>query len=255
MIKEIHKSLMGKVALVTGAGRGIGEAIAKLLAVKGAKVIVNDIDFNLAKKVANEIKKSREEAFAVKADVVKIEEVSQMVGVIVEKYGGIDILVNNAGVLRSTRIEEIGEDEWNLVIDVNLKGTFNCSRTILPLMKKRREGRIVNLSSSAGKSVSTLGGPHYTAAKAGILGLTRHMAKESAPYGINVNAVCPGLIDTEMVRKNVSPSKLKTYEKSFPISRLGTPMEVAALVFFLVSEESSYITGASIDINGGDLMI
>lgn len=254
-MEEIEKALAKKVALVTGAGKGIGAAIAKRLALEGTKVAVNDINFNLARTVAEKIQENGGEAFAIKADVIKADEVSRMVDAIVEKYVTIDILVNNAGVLRSTRLEEIKEEEWNLVIDVNLKGTFNCSQAVLPLMREKEGGRIVNLSSSAGKSVSTLGGAHYTAAKAGILGLTRHMAKESAPYGINVNAVCPGLIDTEMVRKNVSSSRLTAYERSFPISRLGTPAEVAALVFFLVSEESSYITGASIDINGGDLMI
>lgn len=169
-------------------------------------------------------------------------------------HGSSDILVNCAGVLRTTRIDAITSAEWDLVLDVNLKGTFLCSQAVLPAMKEREYGRIVNISSSAGRSVSTLGGAHYTAAKAGVLGFTRALAKEVARFGITANAICPGLIDTEMARSNCSPERLRAYEESFPISRLGTPQEVATLVLFLVSD-AAYITGASVDINGGDLML
>ena len=133
----------------------------------------------------------------------------------------------------------------------NLNGSFLCSKAVLPIMKANNFGRIVNMSSSAGRSVSTLGGVHYTAAKAGVLGLTRGMAKEVAPFGITVNAICPGLIDTEMARENCTPEQLRAYEESFPIPRLGTPEEVAQLIIFLAID-AAYITGASIDINGGD---
>jgi NAD(P)-dependent dehydrogenase (short-subunit alcohol dehydrogenase family) len=138
---------------------------------------------------------------------------------------------------------------------VNLKGTFLCSQAALAPMRAGGWGRIVNFSSTAGKSVSTLGGPHYTAAKAGILGFTRHLAREVARQGITVNAVCPGLIDTEMVRSTVGPERIAAYAGGFPIPRLGTPAEVAELVAFLCSERAAYITGASLDINGGDLTI
>ena len=169
--------------------------------------------------------------------------------------GDLHILVNNAGVLRPTRVVDIEEDEWDLVVNVNLKGTYLCSRAALPPMQQEGWGRIVNFSSTAGKNVSTVGGAHYTAAKAGILGFTRHLAKEMAPFGITVNAVCPGLIDTEMVRSTISGERAKEYADGFPIARMGEPWEVAELVAFLASGRASYITGASLDINGGGLMI
>jgi len=253
-ISKMEK-LKGKVAIVTGAAQGMGEAVAKLFAQEGAKVVVNDLSEQKAKKVVEEIKSGGGEALAIKADVTDSEGIFRMAEETVARFGTIHILINNAGILRSTKTEEISEEEWDLVINVNLKGTFLCSKVVLPVMKKNRYGRIVNFSSSAGRSVSTLGGVHYTAAKAGVLGFTRQLAKEVASFGINVNSVCPGLIDTEMVRNNCSPEKLRDYERSFPISRLGRPEEVADLVLFLVSDESSYITGASLDINGGDLML
>jgi len=247
--------LKGKVAIITGAGQGMGESVAKLFAKEGAKVVVNDINENKAKMVAEEIRSEAKEALAIRADVTNRREVSRLVEKTVEEFGTVHILINNAGILRSSKIEAISEEEWDLVLNINLKGTFLCSKAVLPIMKKNRYGRIVNFSSSAGRSVSTLGGIHYTAAKAGILGLTRQMAKEVAAFNINVNSVCPGLIDTEMVRDNCPPERLRHYEESFPIPRLGRPEEVARLVLFLVSDSSSYITGASLDINGGDLML
>jgi NAD(P)-dependent dehydrogenase (short-subunit alcohol dehydrogenase family) len=189
-----------------------------------------------------------------KTDVTKENEVAEMVEATIAHYGTVGILVNNVGILYPTRIDNITKAEWDEVIDVNLNGSFLCSKAVLPIMKANNFGRIINMSSSAGRSVSTLGGVHYTAAKAGVLGLTRGMAKEVAPFGITVNAICPGLIDTEMARENCSPEQLRAYEASFPIPRLGTPEEVAQLIFFLVMD-APYITGASIDINGGDLMM
>ena len=157
--------------------------------------------------------------------------------------------------MRPTKVIDIEEDEWDFVVDVNLKGTYLCSRAVLPTMREGGWGRIVNFSSTAGKNVSTVGGAHYTAAKAGILGFTRHLAKEEAGHGITVNSVCPGLIDTEMVRTTIDEARTKVYADSFPIQRLGQPAEVAELVAFLASDRAAYITGASLDINGGDLMI
>jgi NAD(P)-dependent dehydrogenase (short-subunit alcohol dehydrogenase family) len=173
----------------------------------------------------------------------------------ITNFGVAHILVNNAGILRPTAVIDIEEDEWDLVVSVNLRGTYLCSRAALPTMREAGWGRIVNFSSTAGKNVSTVGGAHYTAAKAGILGFTRHLAKEEAGYGITVNSVCPGLIDTEMVRTTIDPDLTKAYAASFPIPRLGEPEEVAELVAFLASDRAAYITGASLDINGGDLMI
>ncbi|MCF7809407.1 SDR family oxidoreductase [bacterium] len=241
--------LNNKVAIVTGAAQGMGRAIAEMLSAKGAQVAVVDTDENKAISVAERIK-----GVAITADVSKSEDVNNMIKIVMERFGNVDILVNNAGIVRTSRIENIDYDEWKLVLDVNLNGVFLCTKAVLGIMNAQQFGRIVNISSSAGRSVSTLGGAHYTTSKAGVLGFTRAVAKEVAPFGITVNAICPGLIDTEMVHQHCSPEQTQAYLNSFPIPRLGTPEEVAQLVCFLVSE-AAYITGASIDINGGDLMI
>ena len=244
----------GKVGIVTGAGRGMGRAVAQRLAAGGARVVVNDLDADSAEHTAAEIGDGSK-AFAVPGDITSSRDVRRIVDSALERYGGVHILVNNAGVLRPTAVIDIEEDEWDLVVGVNLKGTYLCSRAVLPAMQRTGWGRIVNFSSTAGKNVSTVGGAHYTAAKAGILGFTRHLAKEAASYGITVNSVCPGLIDTEMVRSTISEERARAYAESFPIARLGEPREVAELVAFLASDRAAYITGASLDINGGGLMI
>jgi NAD(P)-dependent dehydrogenase (short-subunit alcohol dehydrogenase family) len=244
-----------KVAVVTGAAQGIGRAIAQLLGRRAAKIVVNDISEQQAATTAAAIRKQGGTAIEVIADVTNAADVERMISVVVRKFSTIHILVNNAGVLRPTRLPHISEAEWDLVLSSNLKGTFLCSQAVLPYFVEQRWGRIVNVSSTAGKSVSTLGGVHYTAAKAGVLGLTRAFAKEMARYNIRVNAVCPGLVNTEMVRNNVSSEQLQSFVAGFPISRMCEPEEVAELVSFLLSDGSNYITGASFDINGGDLMI
>ena len=241
--------LSEKVAIVTGAAQGMGKSIAEALLTEGAKVVLCDINEDKILSTAEKLN-----AYGMMVDVTNEENVHHMVQTVIGKYGTVDILVNNAGILRPTRIDSITKKEWDLVLDVNLNGTFLCTKAVLSTMKEKKFGRIINMSSSAGRSVSTLGGAHYTAAKAGVLGLTRAVAKEVAPYGITANAICPGLIDTEMVRSDCSADQIKAYENSFPICRLGTPEEVANLVLFLAAD-AAYITGASIDINGGDLMI
>ena len=216
---------------------------------------VNDLLPDDAQRVADELREVGTEALAVPGDVTNRSDVIDMVNQATDSLGAVHILINNAGVLRPTAVIDIEEDEWDFVVGVNLKGTYLCSRAVLPTMRSQGWGRIVNFSSTAGKNVSTVGGAHYTAAKAGILGFTRHLAKEEAGYGITVNSVCPGLIDTEMVRDTISDDRADAYAASFPIQRLGLPEEVAELVAFLASDRASYITGASLDINGGDLMI
>jgi len=241
--------LRGKVAIVTGAAQGMGRAIAQMLSGEGSKVIICDTDVEKGEKFTAEI-----DALFVKCDVANAVNVSVMVEQTVERFGTVDILVNNAGIMYPTRIDDISKDEWDRVLDVNLNGVFHCTKAVLGIMKEQKFGRIVNISSSAGRSVSTLGGAHYTTSKAGVLGFTRAVAKEVAPFGITVNAICPGLIDTDMVRLECSPERIAEYEHSFPIPRMGTPEEVAKLALFLVAD-ADYITGASIDINGGDLMM
>lgn len=245
----------GRAAIVTGGGRGIGRKVAELLASRGARVLITDISGPSAEEAAGGVRETGGTAISVQADVVQASAVQRMVGAAVERFGGVDILVNNAGYLRPTPVTDIPEDEWDHVIDVNLKGTFLCSQAVLPTMRSAGYGRIVNLSSTAGKNVSTVGGAHYTAAKAGVLGLTRHLASEVARDGITVNAVCPGLIDTEMVRSTINEERVRAYADSFPIPRLGTPEEVAELIAFLASDRAAYITGAAFDITGGDLMV
>lgn len=252
MQKRLHK----KIALITGAGRGMGRTIAERFAAEGAALALNDLDLKPLQAVAAALKKKYgARTLSVMGSVTDPADVNRMVRDTLKMFGRIDILVNNAGILYPTRILDIPLEEWRRVMAVNVDGVFHVTQAVLKPMIRRRYGRIVNMSSSAGRSVSTLGGAHYTASKAAVLGLTRAVAKEVARHGITCNAVCPGLIDTAMVRQTVNREKIQAYERSFPIPRLGTPREVADLILFLSSDESAYITGASIDINGGDLMI
>ena len=226
------------------------------LAKEGARVAVIDINGPAAKAVAEEARQCGAEAIDVPGDVSHAQDVSRVVEETISRFGRIDILVNNAGISSTTRpLETIADDEWSKVIDVNLKGVFLFMRAVLPHMKKQRSGKIVNVSSSAGRSVSTFCGAHYTASKAGVLGLSRHAALEAAPFNINVNAVAPGTIDTPMLREDASEELIAEEARNIPLGRLGTEEDEANLVAFLASEEASFITGATIDINGGDLII
>ena len=245
----------GKVAVVTGGGQGMGRSVAQRLAAGGARVAVNDINAAAAENTASRIVEVGGEAVAVVGDVASANDVRRIMSKTLDTFSAIHILVHAAGVLRRTPISDIEESEWDLVINVSLKGAYLCTRAVLPAMKRASWGRIINFSSTAGKTVSTLGGPHYTAAKTGLLGLTRAVAKEVAQHGITVNAVCPGLVDTEMVRGTIGEDRVKAFTERFPIKRVGEPWEVAELVAFLASERAAYITGSSLDINGGDLMI
>lgn len=243
------------VAVVTGGGRGIGLACARRLAEGGAAVALLDVNELQVEDAAAGLRKAGHIAVGVVVDVTSEAQVEEAVTSVFAELGSPTILLNSAGILRATRFLDITEREWVEVVDVSLKGSFLCAKACLPSMIEHGWGRVINFSSTAGKSVSTLGGAHYTAAKAAVLGLTRALAKESAEHGICVNAICPGLIDTEMARETCGEDRLGAYAASFPIRRLGQPDEVAALVAFLCSQEADYITGAAFDINGGDLMV
>jgi 3-oxoacyl-[acyl-carrier protein] reductase len=247
--------LDGRVSLVTGAGRGIGRAVAAALVNAGAKAVVADIDEGGALQTAVELGGPTQHVTGTFLDVTDRGSVTLVIERIQETLGRLDILINNAGIMYRTRFLDIDLKEWDETMRTNLTGVFQCTQAVVPMMIENNFGRIVNISSSAGRSVSTLGGAHYTASKAGLLGFTRAVAKEVAPMGITVNAVCPGLIDTKMARETTSLEELQKYIGSFPVGRLGTPEEIGHLVLFLCSEAAAYITGASIDINGGDLMI
>jgi len=248
----VHQDFTGKVALITGAARGLGRATAVRFLERGASVAVNVRGAERAAEVARQL---GEGAFAVPGDVADSASVQEIVQRTLDRFGRLDILVNNAALALSTRFEQISEEEWRRAMDVNVTAPFLLIRAVVPAMKAAGSGRIVNISSTAGKTVSTLGGAHYTTSKAALLGLTRAAAKELGRYGITVNAVCPGLFDTELTRENATPADLAAYARTFPIQRLGEPVEVADLICFLASDQAGYITGASLDINGGDLMV
>jgi NAD(P)-dependent dehydrogenase (short-subunit alcohol dehydrogenase family) len=196
-----------------------------------------------------------ERALAVPGDVAAEGVPDEIVRRTVERFGRIDILVNNAAMARSTRFGDLSASEWRETLEVNLTAPFLLTKAVLPTMKARHYGRIVNISSTAGRMVSTLGGAHYTASKAGLLGLTRAAAKELGKFGITVNAICPGMIDTELTHEHADPDLLERLAAGYPVPRLGTSLEVADLICFAASEAAGYITGAAIDINGGDLMM
>jgi NAD(P)-dependent dehydrogenase (short-subunit alcohol dehydrogenase family) len=241
----------GRVAVVTGAWRGLGRAAAARLHERGASVAVNVRDRERAEAMA---KKIGERAFAVPGDVAADGIPDEIARRTLERFGRIDILVNNAALPLSTRFPDLTAEEWRRAMEVNLTAPFLMTKAVLPAMRAQHYGRI-NISSSGGRMVSTLGGAHYTASKAGLLGLTRAAAKELGKFGITVNAICPGMIDTELTREHASDELLERLAASYPVRRLGTALEVANLICFAASDAAGYITGASLDINGGDLMM
>ncbi len=245
----------GRVAVVTGAGRGIGRSVAERLAADGAAVAVVDRDAAPADEVAAAITAAGGRAIAIACDVTDPAAVRAMAERTIAQLGEIAILVNNAGILRSTKAAEIDPAEWHLVMDANLTSAFLCAQAVQPSMIRGGYGAICNLASMAGRATSTLGGVHYTTAKAGVLGLTRHLAREWAPHRITVNAISPGIVDTPMVRASRDAEGLEAVRRSIPFQRFADPAELAALIAFLVSDEARYITGANVDIHGGELII
>jgi len=242
--------LTGKVGIVTGAGKGLGWAIAERLARDGAKMVIAEIDWVSAQEKAAALRQKKAESLALRVDVSRWPEVQNMVADTVAKFGRIDILVNNAGILGpALTVAEYPEDEWDRVIAVNLKGTFLCCKAVLSVMKKQGSGSIVNIASVAGKE----GNPDmvpYSVSKAGMIALTKTLGKELAATRIRVNAVSPALLETDMAR-NMSPEQRAFLASKIPMGRLGNPEEVAAVVKFLVSDEASFVTGQCYDVSGG----
>jgi 3-oxoacyl-[acyl-carrier protein] reductase len=244
----------GRVALVTGAGRGIGKAIALAFAAEKAHVVINDIcPKDELEKVAHDISSLKVQSMAVQADVSQSDQVEAMVGQTEKTFQRLDILVNNAGIIRRGTIDTVTEEDWDQVISINLKGTFNCCKAAVAIMKRQRVGKIVNVSSIAGKMGDITSAPGYGPSKAAIDSLTKTLARQLAQYGINVNAVAPHAIETEMSAQ-WSEEKRKSIIEAIPLKRLGTPEDVAQAVLFLASDKANFITGEILDVNGGFLM-
>lgn len=242
--------IQDKVAIVTGGGSGIGQGICYRLAEEGGVIAVLDIHFEAAQNTAREIEKAGGRALAIKVDVAIAAEVDAAVKEVISAFGKIDILVNNAGVSLSTSVAKMSEEVWDKTIDVNLKSVFLCSRAVIPYMKERRYGKILNISSILGLT----GSParvHYSAAKTGVIGFTRGLATELGPHNINVNAIGPGIIDTPMLEQDTGSDLRERLQEGVPLRRLGVPRDIANAALFLVSDEASYITGQCIFVCGG----
>lgn len=242
---EDHKN-----AVVTGAARGIGKAIAQKLAQQGLNVVVSDVLFDEAEQVAAQLKETYGvETLAVKTDVSSVEDVDQLMKTTVDRLGAVDFLVNNAGVTRDNLAVRMSEQEWDMVLSINLKGTFLCSQAASKVMMKNRFGRIVNIASVAG-ILGTPGQANYASSKAGVIALTKTFARELGKRNICVNAIAPGYIATEMTEK-LSDKVKEDYISNIPLNRAGTPEDIAEVVRFLISPAASYITGIVINVSGG----
>ncbi|MDK2878019.1 MAG: 3-oxoacyl-[acyl-carrier protein] reductase [Thermoanaerobacteraceae bacterium] len=237
-----------KVSIVTGGASGIGKACALSLAENGAKVAVVDLNEKGAEETTSKILEKGSQAISIKIDISKSEDVDKAVDTVLKSFGKIDILVNCAGICQIRNFDDLTENEWDKMLSINLKGTFLMCQRVLKEMKKNRYGKIVNLGSLAGEVGGIYVGANYAASKAGVICLTKSIAKNAAPYNINVNSVSPGFINTEMTKDfGYDP-------KTVPLGRIGTPEEVADVILFLCSDASRYITGANIDVNGGVFM-
>jgi len=244
--------LKGRVAIVTGGAQGIGKSIAAQLAQAGANVVIADVAEEMAKATAEEISRKGSEAISIRVDVSNLSSVEEMVKKTLDKFDRIDILINNAGITRDALVMRMKEEDWDLVLDINLKGAFNCIKVVSPVMMKQRYGKIVNIASIVGMS-GNVGQANYSASKGGLIALTKTCAQELASRQINVNAVAPGFIQTSMTERLPQEVKEKMASQ-IPLGRMGNPEDVAGVVLFLVSEKSSYITGEVIRVDGGMAM-
>ena len=245
-------SLEGKVAIVTGAAQGIGRTIAETLARDGADIAVADLDPGRSQETVDAVAKIGRKVLNVKVNVADWNDTKQMADQVLKEWGKVDILVNNAGVTRDGLLVRMKEEDWNLVLQVNLNGTFHCTKAVLQPMTKQRSGRIVNIASIVGV-MGNAGQANYAASKAAVIGFTKTVAREYASRMVTVNAVAPGFIDTAMTH-SLPPDVKDTLQKQIPLGRLGQASDVAEAVRFLVSDEASYITGQVLHVNGGMLM-
>ena len=244
-----EKRLEGKVAIVTGGARGIGKAICSRLAAEGASLAIVDIMLDVAQATADEFKAAGVNARAYAANVAKPEDADKTVADVIADFGKVDILVNNAGITRDGLVARMKEEDFDAVIDVNLKGTFNCCKAATKIMMKQRSGRIVNMSSVVGVA-GNAGQANYAASKAGVIGITKSLSRELAARNVTVNAVAPGFIETDMTDA-LSDKQREAISSRIACGRLGQPEDVANLVKFLASDEAGYITGQVICIDGG----
>jgi 3-oxoacyl-[acyl-carrier protein] reductase len=247
----MKRLLEDKVAVVTGGGRGIGEAIALKFAEHGASVVIADIDVSRAAELESRVRGFGVEAQCVHLDVADVEEIRSQCRAIAKRFGRIDIWVNNAGITHNVRLEDLEPEEWDRILKVDLRGAFFCSQAAFRVMKSQKSGKIVNIASISGERGGRFAGAHYSAAKAGLIVLTKCFAYSGGEYNINVNAIAPGLIQTRMAEQLGS---LRGEHQDIPLGRVGRPEEVADSALFLASSLSDYVSGVTLDVNGGMLM-
>jgi 3-oxoacyl-[acyl-carrier protein] reductase len=245
----------GRFGIITGAANGIGRASALELSRRGAGLLLADIEAKPLNSVADEISAGGGKALGLETDVSREDQVRAMVDMAMREFGRIDFLVTSAGDLQQNGILEMSLAEWDRVVGVNLRGLFMCCHMVAPIMAEQKSGAIVNVASLAGRSTSVLGGPAYTSSKAGVIGLTRHIARELAPLGVRANAFCPGATKTRMITNAKFPGGWEAIAGVTPLRRISEPHEQARAVAFLAGEDSCFMTGACLDSNGGALML
>ena len=241
-----------QVAVITGAGRGIGKAVAQKLFAEGCKIVVIDIDAAIASDTVQSIDQTGDGSLALTCDISNKDSVAQAMSKIIEKFGTVDVLVNNAGITKDAMFHKMSLEQWQRVVDVNLTGTFLMTSAVVPYMREKKYGRIVNISSTS--AYGNIGQANYAATKAGVIGLTKTLAKELGRYGITVNTIEPGVIETDML-KSVPQSIKDGWLAVMPLARMGQPEDIANAVCFLATDEASFITGVELPVCGGFMII